>query len=695
MLPAAGRTILPDDDRAGAPAVAVISLGLSQRRFGGAANAAGQSILVDNVPFTIAGVAPPEFFGVDPAAAPDIYLPIHSNLLLGTSNGDGGAAADYLAQNDYWIQIAARLRPGVSLAQAQAALVTPFHQWVESTARTDQERTNLPELMLTEGAGGLDTLRRQYSKPLYVLMTLVGLILAIACANIANLLLARAAARRREIALRLSVGASRLRVVRQLLTESVLLASLGGILGLLFAIWGMRFLTLLLANGSANFTLHADLNWRVLGLAAALSLLTGVLFGLAPALQSTRADVMPALKNTLAGETRSRFGLKLSHVLVVFQIALLLLILVAAGLFVRTLQNLQSVELGFNRENLLLFQLNARQAGHRDPEIASFYSDLQNRFSAIPGVRRVSLSHRPLFAASTSLPISVSGVPASGHRILFVGPEFLATMQIPMLEGREIEAGDRPGSPPVAVVSESFAKTNFGNQSPVGRHLTLGGRAPLDLEIVGVAKDARSGGLKRSMPLVVYIPYHLQPPSYPLNQMFYALRTTGDPLAYVNTIREIVHQADPLLPLTNIQTQAAQIDQSINQEITFAKLCTAFGILALVVACVGLYGTMSYTIARRTGEIGIRMALGAQRGGVVWMVLREVSLLVALGLAIGMPAAFAASRLVESFLFGMKPNDPLALTLAVAILLCAALLAGWVPARRASRIDPMIALRQE
>jgi len=428
--------------------------------------------------------------------------------------------------------------------------------------------------------------------------------------------------------------------------------------------------------------------------AAALSLLTGVLFGLAPAIQSTRADVMPALKNSLAGRTRSRFGVRLSHMLVVSQIALLLLILVAAGLFVRTLRNLQSVELGFNRENLLLFQLNARQAGHRDPEISSFYGDLQKRFSAIPGVRSVSLSHRPLFGASTSLPISVSGVPAD-TRVLFTGPAFLTTMQVPMLAGREIQERDGPGSPSVAVVSELFAKSNFADQNPVGRHITLGDRARLDLEVVGVSKDARSNGLKRSIPPLVYIPYHLQPASYPVNQMFYALRAAGDPLPYVNTIREIVHQADALLPVTNVQTQAAQIDQSINQEIAFAKLCTTFGVLALVIACVGLYGTMSYKVARRTGEIGIRMALGAQRGGVVWMILREVFLLAAVGLAIGIPAAFAASRLVESFLFGMKPNDPLAIAAAVAILLCAALAAGWVPARKASRIDPMIALRQE
>jgi ABC-type antimicrobial peptide transport system permease subunit len=272
--------------------VAVVSYGFSQRRFGGAANAAGQSILIDNLPFTVVGVTPPEFFGVDPAAAPDVYLPMHTNELLGADHQFGFRPETYLDRNYYWTQVMGRLRPGVSIAQAQAALAPAFQQWVASTAANDRESANLPELIVKEGAGGLDSLRRQYSQPLYVLMTLVALILALACANVANLLLARAAARRREIALRMSVGAGRLRVIRQLLTESVLLASLGGVLGIMFAIWGMRFLTLLLANGRTNFTLRAELNWRVLAVAVALSVLTGVVFGLAPAMQSTRVDVV-------------------------------------------------------------------------------------------------------------------------------------------------------------------------------------------------------------------------------------------------------------------------------------------------------------------------------------------------------------------------------------------------------------------
>jgi macrolide transport system ATP-binding/permease protein len=694
--PAAGRLIIPDDDRAGAPRVAVISLALSQQRFGGAVDAAGKSILINNVPFTVVGVTPPEFFGVDPAAAPDIYLPMHANLVLERGLA-GNPAADYLDPNYYWAQMMARLRPGASVAQAQGALAVPFHQWGESTATNVRERANLPELVITEGQSGLDTLRREYSKPFYMLVTLVGLILAIACANIANLLLARATVRRREIALRLSLGGGSLRIVRQLVTESILLSSLGGILGVLFAIWGIRFLTVLLSAGAA---LHAELNWHVLAVATALSIFTGVLFGLAPAIQSTRVDLIPALKQVRAGQARTRSGTNLSHVLVVSQIALSLLMLIAAGLLVRTLANLQSVALGFNKENLLLFELDARQAGHRDPEIVSFYSELQKQFRAIPGVRTVSFSHTSLFRAGTGLPINIgSTVAADNTRILFVGPVFFGTMQIPMLMGRDFKERDRPGSPAVAVVNELFAKTYFGNANPIGRRITLGRKgteiAPLDMEIVGVSKDARYGGVKEQIPPVVYIPYHLQPPVYPVSRMTYELRTAGDPLVYVNTIRAIVHRADKRMPLTDIETQTAEIDQTINREITFAGLGAGFAVLALLIACVGLYGTMSYKVALRTGEIGIRMALGAQPGGVIWMVLREVLVLGALGLAIGLPLAFVTSKLVASFLFGIQPNDPLAVAIAVVILLASALAAGYGPARRASQIDPMNALRHE
>jgi predicted permease len=697
VLPAAGRLIIPDDDRAAAPPAAVVSHAFSQRRFGGAANAVGQRILVDNLPFTVVGVTPPEFFGVDPAASPDVYLPMHTNELL-----FGFRPENYLARNYYWVQVMGRLRPGVSLAQAQATMAPAFQQWVASTAANDRERANLPALLVSPGAGGLDSLRRRYSQPLYVLMTLVGLILALACANVANLLLARAAARRREMALRLSVGAGRLRIARQLLTESLLLASLGGVLGVLFAIWGIRFLTLLLANGRANFTLHAELNWHVLGAAAALSLLTGVLFGLAPALQATRVDVLPALKEMRAGQPGARHSFRRvspSHVLVVCQIAISLLMLVAAGLFVRTLSNLQSIELGFNRENVLLFQLDARKAGHKDPEIAAFYGDLRQRFSAVPGVRNASLSEDSLIEAGTGLPIGVSGAPPSpDNRILNVGPAFFATMQIPILAGRDFQESDRPGSPAVAVINEVFAKANFGDRNPLGQHLVMrkGGKGDLlarDMEIVGVSRNARYGGLKEAIPPLVYMPYNQ---GYPQpDQMVYALRTLGDPLRYVSSVRELVRQADARVPVSDVRTQVADIDQTINQEIAFARLCSGFAILALAIACVGLYGTVSYNVARRTGEIGIRMALGAQRGGVVRMVLREVLVLAAVGLAIGLAAAVGTSKFVASFLYGMKHNDPLALTLAVVTLLGAALLAGYLPARKASRIDPMTALRHE
>src|SRR5437870_3963537 len=573
VSPAAGRLIDSEDDRPGAAAVAVISFATSQNRFGGPSSAIGQPVLVDSVPFTVIGVAPPEFFGVDPAASPDLYLPLHTNVLV-----DGARAARmYPDENFYWLEMMGRLRAGVSMAQAQAELAPRFHRWVASTAKTDGERAKLPALMLNPGAEGLGSLRRVYSKPLYVLLMMVGLILAITCANIANLLLARAAARRREMAVRLSLGAGRFRVVRQLLTESLMLASLGGALGVLFAIWGVRSLTFLLSNGQQNFTLHAELNWNVLGVTAALSVVCGLLFGLAPAIQSTRPDVMPALQNGRGGGPRRRA----QHVLVVAQIAISFLILVAAGLFVRTLNKLHSVQLGYSRENILLFTVNARQAGHRDPEITAFYADLRKRLESIPGVSSATLSHSSLISAGLAGSairgeMKIGAVTIDDAGVLAAGPRFLTTMQIPILAGREIDERDQRGSTPVAVISEELARTYFRNENPVGRRITLVDEKR-DLEIVGVSANLRYGGLKdeEESPMTMFVAASQISP----DRMTYALRTAGDPLRYVKSVREIVWEADSRIPVTNVVTQAAEIDRTISREITFANLCTGFAVL--------------------------------------------------------------------------------------------------------------------
>jgi predicted permease len=685
LAPAAGRLLLPEDDRAAATPVAVINAGYAERRFGSVANAIGRNILINNTPFTVVGVTPAGFDGIDPGITTGLYLP------LGAQRGLDAEGTRRMADpNWYWAGIMGRLRDGVTREQAEQALGEPFAQWEASTASNDIERGNLPVLRVDEGGGGLDTVRRKYAKPLYLLLAMVGLILAIACANTANLLLARATARQREIAVRLSIGAGRFRLIRQLLTESVVLSVISGALGILVAIAGTQLLTVLLANSGDGFVLNAGLNWRVLAITIGLSVLCGVLFGLAPAIQSTRPALVPALKDM----TRlPRYRLR--QVLVVGQMALLMLLLTGAGLFVRTLSNLQSIPLGFNRDHLLLVDLNAAQAGYPEANIATFYADLQRRLSEIPGVRAVTLSHSSLIRAGRAHPVLIGGVTAEGTRFMQTGPRFFSTMQIPMLQGREIDEGDRAGALPVAVISETFARTFFPNQDPLGRQLHIGGSpGPLDVEIVGVAAAARYGPLKFTNPPVVYVPF-AQIAVKQIRQMTYALRTDGDPLRHASTIRQIVHDADSRIPITSITTQAAEIDQTINQEIVLARLCTAFAILALVIASVGLYGTMSYGVARRTREIGIRMALGARRTAVMWMVMREVLILTAIGLVISIPLARGTSRFITSFLFNLTPADPRAIAIALATLVTAAVIAAYGPARRAVRIEPTTALREE
>jgi predicted permease len=611
----------------------------------------------------------------------------------------------FLDKKFYWVEMMGRLRPGVSIRTAQTRLAGQFHEFVIGTAATAKEKVDMPVLWLEEGASGLDSLRRQYSQPVYVLMAMVGLILAIACANIANLLLARATGRRREIAVRLSLGAGRFRVVRQLLTESLLLSILGGALGVLVAAWGIRSITWLLANGRDKFTLHAAIDWQVLGFTFALAVVCGLLFGLAPALQGTRVDLTPALKETRASAPRGRLrhaGIRigLSHVLVVSQIAISLLLVVAAGLFVHTLSNLHSIQIGFNRENVLLFNLNARPAGYKGAALARFYGNLRDRFRNIPGVRNVTFSNYPLAAGywhESSL--SIPGVAkTAGEKLstseIDVDHSFLTTMQIPILLGRDIEQRDLE-SPRVAVVNEKFAKKYFAGENPVGRHIGIGSpTSPADIEIVGIAKTSVYNSIKEDdTPPVAYVPYTQDVDG--LGQVVFELRAANDPLALVSTVRQIVRQASPAVPVSDVSTQSRIIDQTISQERTFAGLCGCFAVLALLIACIGLYGSVAYSVARRTSEIGIRMALGAESRRIVWMVMREVVTLAAVGLGIGLAVAYSLTRFVASFLFGMKPHDPLALSVSVLVLAAAAILAGYAPARRASRIDPMAALRHE
>jgi predicted permease len=413
---------------------------------------------------------------------------------------------------------------------------------------------------------------------------------------------------------------------------------------------------------------------------------------------------MPGLRGRAVTEAGVRLSaalprLRLTQLLVVAQIATSLVLLVAAGLFVRTLSNLQSIPLGFNRENVLLFEVDAPRAGYAASGVVAFDAGLRERLSGVPGVLGATLSHSSLIRAGRAHPIVVNGRTATNTRVLWMGPRFFSTMQIPIVRGREILERDHAGAPRAVVISESFNRLNFGRVNAVGRHLQVGGSlqvdgAPLDFEIVGVAADAHYGDLKRTPPPVVYLPYE-QVPARQLGGMTYALRTDGDPLRSTAAVRQVVSGIDARVPVANVRTAVEDVDETINQEVVFAKLCTAFAILALAIACVGLYATMSYVVARRTSEIGIRMALGADRWTVTWNVLREVCLLAAAGLAVAVPIAMTASRLIQSFLFDTKPNDPGTMAVAAALLLAAVLAAGYGPARRASRVDPIAALRHD
>lgn len=703
VAPVLGRAITDADVKAGAPPVAVISYGLWKRQFGGSSSATGKTITLNGVPFTLVGVAPSEFFGVQPGGKLDVWVPISTQPQI-LPQWDRPGESWFTERNRWWVVIMGRLKTGVTSQQALASMSVLFSQSMTAGLNTPPKAQLLPQIEIAPASQGLNHLRKQFSKPLWVLMTLVGLVLLIACANVANLLLARATTRHREIAVRLALGAGRRRLVRQLLTESILLAAMGGVAGLVFAFWGTHILLALIAGGREPVWLVVSPDLAILSFTAVLSLLTGILFGLAPALRATRVDLTPALKQNTGMVSAERGGRsKLSRTLVVAQVAGCLLLLTAAGLFVRTLENLENQNLGFDKQSLLLFKIDAGQAGYKGARLRSFYQQLLARIQSLPGVRSASFSGDGLIGAGMEIRgISVEGYSSETGRedqsawTNTVGPDFFKTTEIKVLLGRGIEASDTKNSPKVAVVNEVLARQIFGKANPVGHRFGFGRATnPADeYAIVGVVQNAKYEELRRPAPPTLYVPYRqISESGWP--SVYFEVRTAGDPLTMVPTLRRIVSAMDDEVPLADVRTESEKIDQALMQERLFARLSSFFGGLALLLACLGLYGVVSYAVAQRTGEIGVRVALGAQRRDILGMFLRETATLVIVGIAIGLPLTLVSTRVVSSFLFGLKADDPITIATATALAVGVALFSGYWPARRAAKVDPMVALRHE
>jgi predicted permease len=704
VVPILGRPITPENERAGAPCVTVISYGFWSRQFGRSPAAVGKAIAINGVPCTVVGVAPPQFFGVSPGHAVDVWVPLVQNSMLpwGTQRADLNSSFD--SPTHWWVDMMGRLKPGVTAEQARAQLEMLFQQGrAGSNARATPQ--SIPHVQLESAAKGLASLRQEFSTPLWLLTVIVAIVLLIACANIAALLMARSTARHQEIALRLSLGASRARLVRQLLSESLLLASLGGVAGVVFAYWASHALVMLMSSSEQPLNLSVQLDARVLGFTATVSILTGILFGLAPALRSLRMDLTPALKTGTSGASASgkRTRMGMANLLVVTQVALALLLAIGAGLFVRTLVSLEGQNLGFDQHHLLLFAIDPQRNGYEGERLMDFYARLQARLQALPGVESASMSlEAPVYGNTwiVNVPVSVDGQKAEPGPSIYadwnmVGPSFFKTLGLPLMLGREIESRDKATSPKVAVVNEAFTREALQGRNPTGHRVRFPfsfERNP-EYEIVGLVQDARYASLRRAPVPTIYIPYTQLPTL--LEGLSFELRTAGNPLALVPTVRRAVHDVDPDLPISDVRTQTQQIAETLMQERLFGRLSSFFGGLAVLLACAGLYGLISYATNQRTHEIGIRRALGAQRRDVLRMVVGQGFKLALSGLVIGGSGALALTRYLSSQLYGVKPNDPMTFVTVSVLVLAVTLLASYLPARRATKVDPIVALRYE
>jgi predicted permease len=701
-----GRGITPEDESAGAPHVAVLSYRYWDRRFGRSRRVLGKTLTLNRVPFTIIGVAPPEFMGVQRGYTPDLWVPIGEPAVIMPWGIRASDRSPRTAENWWWMGVMARLRPGVSVAQARARLETVLGQSFTAILNRPPTARETPHAEITSASRGWNGLKQKFQDPLWTLMAVVGLVLLIACANIAGLLLARAAGRRREVAMRLAVGASRVRLVRQLLTESVMLAAIGAAGGGIFAWWGTRALLFLVSSGRQPLAINVRPDLTILAFTAIAAVVAGLIFGIVPALYATRGELVPALKESsgAASPAAPRQRLSLGKALVVAQVALGLVLLVGAGLLVRTLQNLKGQNLGFDQHQVLLFGIDPTEDGYKGARLMDFYRQLSERIHTLPGVRSSSLSFLTLIADYfNAADFSIDGyTPQPGQKMNVywntVGPDFFKTMGIPVILGRGIEEGDTGSASKVIVINQSMVRKYFNGENPVGRRLRFP-RFPtpkVEYEIVGVVGDAKYWSLRHEIAPTAYFPYRQMAWMFNFTgAMHYEVRTAAAPSTMVPAVQRAVRNLDSSLPLFDVKTQVEQIDESLMQERLLANGAGFFSMLALLLACIGLYGLLAYTVGRRTREIGVRMALGARRRQVVWMVMRESLMLIGIGIALGLPLAFALTRFLASMLYGVKPTDPLTFVVVSLILIAVALAACYIPARRAAKVDPMVALRYE
>jgi predicted permease len=705
LRPFLGRLLTVEDDAASASPVAVISHRYWQQRFGGNAGIIGKQIALNHVAFSIVGVTPPGFEGaMDIGSTLDVTIPISWEPQLVAKKED----SRLYGAGEWWLRLMGRLKPRATVEQARIGLETTFYQsLVEQRAArrpkvptpggntvNDLDPKFYPRLFLDPGGRGEMNTRQRYAPSLYLLQAVVGLVLLIACANLANLLFSRAAARQKEVALRLALGATRWRLIRQLLTESALLSSMGGVLGILLALWIKNGLLAVSDWGGSGMSgVVPRLDWRVLGFTTGLSSLTGILFGFAPAWRSTNVEFAPALKEAGRGSNAGSRSL-LSRGLVVSQVALSLLLVVGAALSVRTLLNLERVAVGFNTDNLLLFHVQPALFGYTGAKLEQIHQRLAERLEGLAGVKAVTFSSQPLLSGAEDLDAVLLRDRRGYAHILLVRENFLEAMGIPLLAGRSLRFQDDARGPRVAVVNEAFAHQFFPNENPVGKRFAFDPNQPDSVEIIGLATDASYTRQRDPAPATAYLSWRQEIPRLDWG-VTYELRTSGAPSAAVASVRRTVREVDAALPIKDVRTQVPQAGETLRMERLFAKLQTLFGVLAQLLASIGLFGVMAYAVSQRTREIGIRMALGAARRDVLTMIVREGMTLAMLGIALGLIGAFSSTRVLHSQLFGVSPSDPATFAAVSALLSVIALLACCLPARRASRVEPMVALRTE